>query len=209
MEREAVRKTRARRGEGDLLRDEIIEATRQLLVETGDANAITVRMISDRVGVTPPSIYMHFPSKADVIYECCGVLFEEFTGHLERAVEGLEGPLDRLVAMGRAYVHFGLEHPELYRILFMTVPSEQPEGYDVQEMLQKGGFMALVAVVTELITIGRISSDDPIKISLGLWALAHGVTSLMIAHHHVPWPEVEEMIDHQIGAYLHGLTATA
>jgi AcrR family transcriptional regulator len=205
MEREEARKTRAKRGEGDRLRDEIIEATRQLLAETGDADAITIRMIADRVGVTPPSIYMHFASKSDVIYECCGLLFERFTEHLDRAVEGLEEPLDRLVAMGSAYVHFGLENPELYRILFMTVPTEQPEGYDVQEMLQKGGFMDLVAVVTELIASGRIRTEDPIKVSLGLWALAHGITSLMIAHHQVPWPEVEEMVDHQFESYLNGL----
>lgn len=206
MEREEARKTRAKRGEGDRLRDEIIEATRQLLAETGDADAITIRMIADRVGVTPPSIYMHFASKSDVIYECCGLLFEHFTEHLDRAVEGLEEPLDRLIAMGSAYIHFGLENPELYRILFMTVPTEQPDGYDVQEMLQKGGFMDLVAVVTELIASGRIRVDDPIKVSLGLWALAHGITSLMIAHHQVPWPDVEEMVDHQFEAYLKGLT---
>jgi hypothetical protein len=40
---------------------------------------------------------------------------------------------------------------------------------------------------------------------LGLWALAHGITSLMIAHHQVPWPEVEEMVDHQFESYLNGL----
>ena len=164
-------------------------------------------MIADRVGVTPPSIYLHFDTKAHVIYACCGLLFEQFSEHVDAATADVDNALDRFVAMGKAYVRFGLENPELYRVLFMTVPSEQPDDYDVQEMLEKGGFMDLVSTVSELVTSGHIRESDPFKASLGAWAMVHGITSLMISHDRVPWPDVEAMIDHQIHSYLHGLVS--
>jgi AcrR family transcriptional regulator len=199
------RKTRARRGEGGRLRDEIIEATSQLLFETGSVDAITIRMIADRVGVTPPSIYLHFEKKAEVIYTCCETLFEQLAEFIDRAVEDVDEPSGRLAAMAKAYVRFGLQNPESYRVLFMTVPSEQPKSYDVQDMLQKSGFMELVDTVADLMASGRMPRDDPFKVSLGAWAVVHGLTSLMISHPEVPWPEVDEMIDHQIDTYLQGL----
>ena len=61
-------RVRARKGEGELLRDEIIAATEALLVRTGDASAVSVRAIADAVGVTPPSIYLHFADKSELLY---------------------------------------------------------------------------------------------------------------------------------------------
>ena len=49
-------RSRARRGEGDLLREEILLAATRLLIETGNEDAMSIRAIADAVGVSPPSI---------------------------------------------------------------------------------------------------------------------------------------------------------
>ena len=46
-----VKRRRAPRGSGDQLRDEILEATTELLLETGHAKAVSIRAVAQRVGV--------------------------------------------------------------------------------------------------------------------------------------------------------------
>ena len=57
---------RSPRGHGDQLRDEILQAADELLGETASEEAVSIRAVADAVGVTPPSIYRHFPDKASL-----------------------------------------------------------------------------------------------------------------------------------------------
>ena len=47
---------RIRRGEGDRLREEIITVASQMIGETGDDSALTLRGVARRVGIAAPSI---------------------------------------------------------------------------------------------------------------------------------------------------------
>src|SRR5207248_11518684 len=113
------RRTRARRGEGELLRTQILDAAERLLIETGSEEAVSIRRIAEAVGVTPPSIYLHFADKDELIFAVCERQFEALDRVMDEAVVGIEDPLEELYARGKAYVRFGLDHPEEYRILFM------------------------------------------------------------------------------------------
>jgi AcrR family transcriptional regulator len=59
----ALRRPRARRGSGDRLRDDILDAATELLLETAHARAVSIRSVAQRVGITLPSIYLHFEDK--------------------------------------------------------------------------------------------------------------------------------------------------
>src|SRR6266498_1634694 len=111
---------RARRGEGEKLRDDLLDATERLMIESGRADAVSIRAIADAVGVTPPSIYLHFPDKESLIFAVCERHFETFDSVIERAGASTDDPVESLRRRGRAYIRFGLENPEPYRILFMT-----------------------------------------------------------------------------------------
>ena len=63
MSVQPLRRRRAPRGSGEQLREEILDATTELLLETGHAKAVSIRSVAQRVGVTPPSIYLHFADK--------------------------------------------------------------------------------------------------------------------------------------------------
>ena len=76
--RESVRRAR-RRGEGEKLRDEILVAVSELLDETNDELAVSIRAIADRVGVTAPSIYRHFADKDEMLSAVCAVVFVQLT----------------------------------------------------------------------------------------------------------------------------------
>src|SRR5205823_3057114 len=104
----APRRRRAPRGQGELLREEIIDATERLLLETGDQDAVSIRAVAEAVGVTPPSIYLHFADKIDLIFAVCERHFARFDEIQEAAAAEFDDPVESLMARGRAYVRFGL-----------------------------------------------------------------------------------------------------
>jgi AcrR family transcriptional regulator len=187
----AARRPRARKGEGAALRDEILAATERLLLELGSAEAVSIRAVAERVGVTPPSIYRHFADKNDLIFEVCAGHFTAFDEFLARASAGIDDPVERLRAMGLAYMRFGLANPEPYRIMFMTRADETPEEYQAVVLRDTGAFEQLLRCVQECIDAGRFRPEytDASRLAIGFWARVHGLTSLLVAKPHFPWPE--------------------
>ena len=150
---------RARRGEGDRLRDEILEAAEALLVETGSEDAVSIRAVADRVGVTPPSIYRHFADKGTLLFEVCDRQFDRFHEYLDAKRSGHADPVEALLASGRAYVEFGLTYPEHYRIMFMGRSDLTPEQYQDHVLAEQASFMALVESVQDCVDAGRLDRD--------------------------------------------------
>ncbi len=199
------RSGRAKRGEGDLLREEIVEAAIDLMASTGTAERLTIRSIAEQAGVTSPSIYLHFASKNDVIFAACERLWQDFGKVLAEARSGLDDPVDRMRACGTAYLKFALERPALYRVLFMSEPVDQPEDFDVQALLENVGFLQLFDDVRELNEADRLRIGDPLDVSLLLWSSVHGVASLILDHPKIPWPEPVRSLDLLFEALAGGL----
>ena len=205
----AARRPRARRGEGDLLRTEILDAAGRLLAEKGDESAVSVRMIADAVGVTPPSIYLHFPDKDTLIEAVCEARFAEFDEALEKAAAAETDPIAALRARGRAYVAFGLEHPEHYRVIFMT---RHERSMSMADLTAASGATAgarafghLVEAVVRAAESGAIVADDPVATSIVLWSGLHGLVSLLISEPGFPWPPVSSLVEAVLRTQVEGL----
>jgi AcrR family transcriptional regulator len=205
----AVRsRPRSRRGEGERLRDDLLAATERLMIETGRADAVSIRAIADAVGVTPPSIYLHFPDKDSLIVAVSERHFEAFDSVIEQAGAAVDDPVESLRRRGRAYVRFGLENPEPYRILFMT-RNETPQQVDVVVGAGARAFQHLVDAVERCIGTGAFRPVDPVLAATGVWAAVHGVTSLLISLPGFPWPDVETLVDHVCSIQNFGLSEPA
>jgi AcrR family transcriptional regulator len=180
-----VRRRRARRGDGELLRAEILRAASDLLAETGSEAAVSIRAVADRVGVTPPSIYLHFPDKEALLESVCREVFTQLDEAMEAAAGNAETPFAALRERGLAYVRFALANPEQYRLVLMR-RRELPIGPDnVVELAGEAAFAHLLDSVRECQHSGVFTADDdPVQLALACWSAAHGVAALMIAH---PW----------------------
>ena len=191
-----VRRRRAPRGSGDQLRDEILDAATELLLETGDAKAVSIRQVAQQVGVTPPSIYLHFADKVALLDAVCVRYFEKLDEEMQevagQAGEGGASAIDVLRAQGVAYVRFALKTPELYRIA--TMEQCQP-GSDVDITLNSSAFVHMRTSVEALIAEGIYPPVDPTTLALELWTAAHGVAALLISRPYLPWGDVEEFAD--------------
>lgn len=160
----------------------------------------------DAVGISPPSVYLHFADKTDLIFAVCERRFAVLAGIMKDAEVDATDPLDALRRRAQAYLTFGLTHPEEYRVLFMSKPwsrpgTHAPEWYTAQEV-----FREQLEAVQRCIATGALpSGTDPLIVASGLAMIMHGVTSMLIAKPQFPWPDPEALLHHLQGAYLAGL----
>ncbi|WP_068274565.1 TetR/AcrR family transcriptional regulator [Aldersonia kunmingensis] len=183
---------RAPRGSGSRLRGEILDATKDLLARTGDAHDVSIRAVSDLVGVTAPSIYRHFADKDALIDAAVADVISDLDAVMQAAVIDEVGPLHRLRAQGLAYVRFAREHPEHYRLATM----ECGEGVgEVDQVLGSAAFSHFLDTVTECIAAGLFAEQDPLPVAMEMWAAAHGIASLLIAKPYLPWGDPEVAAD--------------
>jgi AcrR family transcriptional regulator len=188
---------RARKGDGDLLREEILVAAERLLFETGSEEAVSIRAVAREVGVTAPSIYRHFPDKTHLMFEVCARQFELLDEVLQEAVSGIDDPVEAMTARGRAYVRFGVEHPEHYRIMFMGPASTTPDQWG--DIISTGSFANLIRGIERLVDGGRLPADvDTYRTALHVWANIHGLTSLLVARPGMPWPDLEPFVEEHL-----------
>jgi Tetracyclin repressor-like, C-terminal domain len=107
---------------------------------------------------------------------------------------------------GRAYVQFGLEHSEAYRVLFMTgYPGRDPSHAFAGAGARSFGH--LVGAVRRAIDAGLLRRVDPVVAATGFWTAVHGITSLLISMpDNFPWPDRDALLDHICDVQIRGLS---
>lgn len=90
-----------------LLRDEILEATHQLMAERGYA-AMSMDDLAARVGVSKPTLYNQFPTKDDLVAAMAMQLIERTFSHV--AAESTASPLERLLRFLHTSVSLQIAH---------------------------------------------------------------------------------------------------
>ncbi|MCU1678232.1 MAG: regulatory protein TetR [Frankiales bacterium] len=191
---------RARRGEGDRLREDILKATIDLLADAGDMNAVSIRAVAKKVGVTPPSIYLHFPDKRALLDAACEPIFAELERHFDDACAGVTDPLEQLRRIGVAYVRFALDNREPFRIVFMSRCDDEGTAAMTRADLEtQTAFRRVIRAVVDSQSAGVIGPADAGLAAMRLWIAAHGAASLLISKPYFPWPPLEKLIDDVIG----------
>ena len=99
------------------MRRRILEAALNLFIAEG-YESVSLRRVAERIEYSAATIYLYFRDKDDVFF---ALLRQGYEGLLERqeAVQKVPDPRERLLAHGRAYVAFAMDHPRLYEIMFV------------------------------------------------------------------------------------------
>jgi AcrR family transcriptional regulator len=201
-----ARRSRSRRGQGEQLRDEILAAAEKILIETNDQSALSIRAIAAAVGVTPPSIYLHFADRNDLVFAVC----ERHAAHLEQAmtdaVDGVEDPWERIRRRGYAYLRWGLSNPEHYRILMSSRPDHTPERLLDERLADTAGLVPTAEDVFAAVAAREVVvAGDPMETVKVLWMMIHGMTSLLISKPEFPFGPVGELYERMLNVVFHGL----
>ena len=160
-----------------------------MLASSNDAAGVSIRAVADAVGVTSPSIYLHFADKEALLDAVVTDVFQELDAAMVSAAASFELPLERLCAYGMAYVRFAIDHPAHYRLATMDHFTLPPASDDV---LVHSAFGHLAGTVGECMRAGIFAQGDPAPIAFEMWAAAHGVAALIIAKPYAPWGDVDD-----------------
>jgi AcrR family transcriptional regulator len=201
-----ARRSRSRRGQGEQLRDEILAAAERILISTNDQAALSIRAIATAVGVTPPSIYLHFADRNDLVFAVC----ERHTAHLEQAMadaaDGVEDPWERIRRRGYAYLQWGLNNPEHYRILMTSRPDHTPERLLDERLAYTLGMVFTAEDISAGVAGGQIAVEgDPMETVKVLWMMIHGMVSLLISKPEFPFGPVDELYERMLTLVFQGL----
>ena len=192
-----LRRARSPRGKGEQLRDEILAAAERILIETNNESALSIRAIAAAVGVTPPSIYLHFADRTDLVFAVCELEARKLDAAMEEAARGADDAWERIRRRGYAYLRWGIENPEHYRILMMSRPEATPDRFGDERLADTAGLDAVAADLRIGMEVGCIRSTDrdPVVLAEGLWMVIHGMVSLLISKPDYPFPPAEEVFE--------------
>jgi AcrR family transcriptional regulator len=192
-----VRRSANPRGQGSRLRDELVDAATRLLRAGGRDTELTLRGVAREAGVAAPSVYAHFADLDELAVELIRRHLVDLAGALARTAArtaARTGP-DRLRAIARAYVRWGLDNPGPYIVVFEGRALRQLSTAD-ERALTAG--VDLLGSLAELLAELDPPPADPRLAAVGVWTALHGVVSLRTAKPAYPWPS----LDRHIGAVL-------
>jgi AcrR family transcriptional regulator len=188
------------------LRDEILAAAERILIETNDQAALSIRAIAAAVGVTPPSIYLHFADRNDLVFAVCERHAEHLDQVMTQAAVGATDPWERIRRRGRAYLQWGLDNPEHYRILMTSRPDQTPQRLLDERLADTAGLVPAAGDVAAAIEAGRLAaSGSPVEITELLWMMIHGMVSLLISKPGLPFGPVDDVYERMFDLAYRGL----
>jgi len=156
----------------------ILEAARDLLAE-GGLEALSMRAVASRVGLSATALYHYFDNKEALVDCVVQHGFHRSEEYLRRAVEPLpRGSMERVAALGEAYIRFAFENRQYFKIIF-SIRHEHPRA--INDVPGQGGYVVLRESVVEAMEAGTIRRDDPDVVVLFLWSVVHGLVTIFMA----------------------------
>ena len=198
--------TERRAREKEQLRRQIISAARELFVSEGYEN-VSMRKIADKIEYSPTVIYLYFKDKADLLDSACQETLLGLLDTVELLKRDKNNPVESLRKSGKAYVEFGLEYPQDYKLTFVIRPQFQ-KGLGLEEgSVGERVFSYLCAMVSECVRQKAFRQVDVETTGQALWSAVHGVTLLLIDFPDFPWTATDKLIDTVIDTMIEGLKA--
>jgi AcrR family transcriptional regulator len=156
----------------------ILAATRDLLV-AGGIEALSMRAVAERVGVSATAIYHHFANKQALVDRVVHDAFERFGTELAHAAARCPaGSVERVQAIGQAYVRFAVENETYFRVIFCIAA---PHPRDPEELPHGGGYPILRQSIADAMASGAMRDADPDLMAHYLWTHVHGIVTLALS----------------------------
>ncbi|MER6348052.1 TetR/AcrR family transcriptional regulator [Streptomyces sp. NPDC001595] len=142
------------------------------LVSREGAQALTLREIARRAGVSHGAPRRYFPTHLELLSAIARRGFDALGERTGDAIgDGTASPREQLAALGRAYLEFALGNPGMYELMFR------------HDLLESGHLglrdtsLPLFGALVDL--VGRVRPDaDARAVAGALWANLHGIAQL-------------------------------
>ena len=187
---ETTRRRPNARGQGELLRDEIVTAAVRMLEELGDDEALSLRAVAREVAIAATSVYLHFPDRDALVLAAMRRCHEDLVGTGDAAAAEAPDPAAALRARILAQAAWAREHSGLYKVLHESKVHRR-HGMPFKEVM--------VARTTEAVQAcmdaGLAPADDAAIVAIDLRTAVNGMLAQRINEPDLPWPPAVEQVD--------------
>ena len=157
------------------LRAELLRLAVELAAE-GGPEAIVLREVARRAGVSASAAYRHFSGHGELMDAVRVAALEGLSGQMREALDQLPaqaGAMSSLLAAGEGYFSFGIEQPALFRVLHSSVPMEEIQN-------DRAPTEDPFALLRDIVATARPNSDEEqiYVLAVSLWSAVHGYTML-------------------------------
>lgn len=166
------------------LDEALVEETSRIVREEG-ISAVSMRELSEQLDVSRSAAYRHFEGKEALFAAVAKKGFVELREAMKsvRAENSSSSSIasERLIAMGKTYVQYALDHPGVYRLMFQWDWSDD----EYSELAEAGqsAFDELVNAMESGQEEGTFRSGDSLEMAFSTWSLVHGVALLILDGH--------------------------
>jgi AcrR family transcriptional regulator len=169
---------------GDLrnaMRDSAVE-----LARTGGPEAVVLREVARRVGVSATAAYRHFSDAEALLDEvkqtALAVLAESVTAAVATIPDDGdpgEAAVARLRAAADAYIEFAVTQRGLFMTAFChTDATDVP--YEGMPFTETAAFQALGALLDDVVATGRMPAERRAGAEIAAWSVVHGFALLLV-----------------------------
>ncbi|MFN2297716.1 MAG: TetR/AcrR family transcriptional regulator [Anaerolineales bacterium] len=151
-----------------------------LLIEEKGSDALTMRELARRCGVSRTAPYRHFSDKAALLAAVAEEGFRRLEEEIRKA--RIDNQRDASRAVRRcflAYTAFAADHPTHYRLMFGR-GIKRLFIYPGLAAAAKQAFAELMAVVKLGQATGRLPAGRTVRLAYSFWAMSHGLSLLII-----------------------------
>ncbi|MBI5118956.1 TetR/AcrR family transcriptional regulator [Candidatus Poribacteria bacterium] len=159
----------------------ILQTASELLEREG-MESVSIRRIAKIVDVTPMAIYNHYPSLEALLLALYERGVERLTHQIWKAVARAEAPPDKLRAMIRAYVGFGIRNPHYYSLLFGS-KFIQKYLWDrhPRSLVMQNFWAPFTEIIEACQEAGAIDPGaNPQELATHIWSSIHGYVGFLI-----------------------------
>ena len=156
----------------------VLAEARAMVIESGH-EALSLRPLAGRLGVTAAALYAYVDDKLELLH---ALALAEYN-RLADAYEAFEstGPIDLLHQISRLYVRNAEENPELFRVMFLFPPHQNAdEDVDAEFVGAMRSYGIARNAVADAMAAGHIRQGDIELVSQSIWSAVHGVAVFMM-----------------------------
>lgn len=196
-----------RKNEADSVRQQVIDAAIELFLMEG-YESVSMRKIAQKIGYSPTNIYNYFKDKQEILLSILQKGYAVFLGMLQQESEQ-HASLDfkeRFLKTMKAYVQFGLKHPDYYRLIFILNPEQSIRLITMEDSDRIKGFRLLEDYLSTGMSMGVFREGNLSIYSRSVWASLHGMVSLLIGFPAFFQPQADSFIDGHLDMIVRALS---
>jgi len=175
------------------MKRQILDAARSLFLEQGFEKT-SIRNIAEVIEYSAGTIYLYFKDKNEILFALHVESFSVLMQAMQAGIMGETDPFERLISLGKHYLKYAFENPELYDLMFvMTAPMETLECREEIWCDGERAFETLKFVVSDCMKVGYFKDAENETISVMVWSLVHGLATLHLRRRTMIFPEVKRI----------------